>query len=67
MTITAIDAQLIGVNRVGECHGLDGHITDVGVLIGEIIPNARRHAHADEKHRDDDHQRQLVRPLWKDV
>ncbi len=67
VAVSAIQPQLVRVDGMGERHRLDWPIADVGIFIREVIPDARRHRRSREQNADDDHQRQPICPLRKDV
>ena len=66
MAITTVHSQLAGMDCVREGDGLDGLISDAGILGSEVIPDARRDRAADQQRARDDHHRQSVGPLWED-
>ena len=67
VAITAIDAELIGVNRMRERNRLNGLISDARVFGSEVVPDASGNSGGEEQAADDDERRQSVRPFWKDI
>ena len=44
VAIAAIHAQLVRMNGMGEGDGLDGHVTDIRIFVGKVIPAPGGHA-----------------------
>src|SRR2546426_837553 len=67
MAVAAVQAELIGVNRMGKSHLLNRLITDACVFWREVIPHPRRHCSSNQHRSHGDLERKPVRPLWENV
>ena len=67
MAVAAIDAKLIGVDGMWEINRLDWLITGAGVFGREIVCHAKRGNGPDQRRAQDDLQRQLIGPFWKNI
>ena len=67
VTVTAIHAQLSGVDLVRKSNGLRWHVADAGILLGKIIihPTSNPRTHKEEA--DKKLQRQGICPAGKGV
>ena len=67
VAVAAIQAELVGMNRVRKGHRLNGLITDPRVFRREIVPHARRYRRAHQHRAQGYLKRKPIGPLWKNV